>query len=104
MIVQREIIEKSEKHEIPTSTVDKDWVLGHFLNAMFYSEPVKELFVFKGGTCLKKCYVGDYRFSQDLDFTLIDKNFYVDEALIRTFIRKTNEVSGIALHIFSFKK
>jgi hypothetical protein len=27
MIIQREIIKKSEKYEIPTSTVDKDWVL-----------------------------------------------------------------------------
>ena len=25
---------------------------------------------FKGGTALKRCYFGDYRFSEDLDFTL----------------------------------
>ena len=25
--------------------------------------------VFKGGTALKKCYFGDYRFSEDLDFS-----------------------------------
>lgn len=28
--------------------------------------------VFKGGTCLKKCYFETYRFSEDLDFTLTD--------------------------------
>jgi len=54
MIIQRELIEYSEKHEVPTSTVDKDWVLGHFLNAMFFFEPVKELFVFKGGNLFEK--------------------------------------------------
>lgn len=27
--------------------------------------------VFKGGTALKKCYFGDYRFSEDLDFTAV---------------------------------
>lgn len=28
-------------------------------------------FAFKGGTALKRCYFGDYRFSEDLDFTLL---------------------------------
>ena len=27
---------------------------------------------FKGGTALKRCYFGDYRFSEDLDFTLLE--------------------------------
>lgn len=31
--------------------------------------------VFKGGTVLKKCYIEDYRFSEDLDFTLLDDEF-----------------------------
>lgn len=26
---------------------------------------------FKGGTCLKKCYLETYRFSEDLDFTVL---------------------------------
>ena len=28
--------------------------------------------MFKGGTALKRCYFGDYRFSEDLDFTLTE--------------------------------
>jgi len=32
--------------------------------------------IFKGGTCLKKCYFPDYRFSEDLDFD----NFDLSEA------------------------
>ena len=32
--------------------------------------PLKDLLIFKGGTALKRCYFGDYRFSEDLDFTL----------------------------------
>lgn len=27
--------------------------------------------VFKGGTCLKKCFLETYRFSEDLDFTVM---------------------------------
>ena len=33
---------------------------------------MRERLVFKGGTALKRCYFGDYRFSEDLDFTLVD--------------------------------
>ena len=31
---------------------------------------MRERLVFKGGTALKRCYFGDYRFSEDLDFSL----------------------------------
>ena len=32
---------------------------------------LKTVLAFKGGTALKRCYFSDYRFSEDLDFTLI---------------------------------
>lgn len=32
-------------------------------------ESLRDVLVFKGGTALKKCYFGDYRFSEDLDFS-----------------------------------
>jgi predicted nucleotidyltransferase component of viral defense system len=38
--------------------------------------------VFKGGTCLKKCYFETYRFSEDLDFTLKDES-QIDESFLR---------------------
>ncbi len=40
--------------------------------------------VFKGGTVLKKVYFRDYRFSEDLDFTLLD-NGIMNEALLAEF-------------------
>ncbi|MFW5982940.1 MAG: hypothetical protein ACOCQ4_00425 [bacterium] len=35
MITQKEIIKASQYHNVPKSTVDKDRVLGHLLNALF---------------------------------------------------------------------
>lgn len=32
---------------------------------------LRDSLLFKGGTALKKCYFGDYRFSEDLDFTAV---------------------------------
>jgi predicted nucleotidyltransferase component of viral defense system len=38
---------------------------------------------FKGGTCLRKCYFGDYRFSEDLDFTA---TLYLDADRLRQWV------------------
>ena len=32
---------------------------------------LRDTLVFKGGTALRKCYFGDYRFSEDLDFSTL---------------------------------
>jgi uncharacterized protein len=34
---------------------------------------LQQRLAFKGGTAIKRCYFGDYRFSEDLDFTLIQE-------------------------------
>jgi predicted nucleotidyltransferase component of viral defense system len=41
--------------------------------------------VFKGGTCLKKCYFETYRFSEDLDFTLTDESHLSLDFLLGAF-------------------
>ncbi|MCD5408719.1 nucleotidyl transferase AbiEii/AbiGii toxin family protein [Candidatus Bipolaricaulota bacterium] len=48
--------------------VDLDYVLGCFLASLYRQEWAKA-WLFKGGTCLRKCYYPGYRFSEDLDFT-----------------------------------
>ena len=56
--------------------------------------------VFKGGTCLKKCYFETYRFSEDLDFSLTPSALYSADELLRQLkelARHVNEVSGIEL-------
>ncbi len=49
---------------------DLDYALGWFLAGLLRQPVVAEQTLFKGGTCLRKCYFSDYRFSEDLDFTL----------------------------------
>ncbi|MCY4139224.1 MAG: nucleotidyl transferase AbiEii/AbiGii toxin family protein [Rhodobacteraceae bacterium] len=50
------------------------------LAGIFGHEDLAENWIFKGGTCLKKCFFETYRFSEDLDFTFrepqhLDANF-----------------------------
>jgi len=52
--------------------VEKDYVLGWLLWGIGARPTLRDHWVFKGGTCLKKCFVETYRFSEDLDFTVLE--------------------------------
>jgi len=54
---------------IPYETVLKDYAIGHLLSAAAHEPSLADTLVMKGGTALKKLYFGDYRFSEDLDFS-----------------------------------
>ena len=45
--------------------------------------PALSQWIFKGGTCLKKCYFETYRFSEDLDFTVPHGSIYTQEEIKR---------------------
>lgn len=76
MIPQRNISLLSNRlagaggRRIPEAVLERDYCLAWFL-AMLSQSPLKAILVFKGGTALKRCYFGEYRFSEDLDFTLL---------------------------------
>jgi len=50
--------------------VEKDYLLGWLLAGISSHPALKSDSIFKGGTCLKKCFFETYRFSEDLDFTI----------------------------------
>ncbi len=55
---------------VGTNVIEHDYVLGSFLHYLYQDASVLTKWVFKGGTALAKCYFKDYRFSEDLDFTI----------------------------------
>ncbi len=86
MIDKRELLDFAKAFDLPVETVEKDYVLGWVL-AGIGQEPAISSWLFKGGTCLKKCYFETYRFSEDLDFTLPDKTQIKNDFLRETFQR-----------------
>lgn len=103
MILQKEIATIAEQAGVAKAVVDKDWVLGHFVAAM-YSEPeIKQNLIFKGGTCLRKCWFPDYRFSEDLDFTSRSEDFELTERHIKDICEKLDDYAKIKTHIVSLK-
>lgn len=75
MIPQRNIsllsnrLAKEGGHRIPEAVLERDYCLAWFLVGLSRS-PLRDNLAFKGGTALKRCYFGNYRFSEDLDFSL----------------------------------
>ncbi|WP_149524273.1 nucleotidyl transferase AbiEii/AbiGii toxin family protein [Sphingobacterium hotanense] len=91
MILKKEIEKKALEHEVSRNTIDKDWVLGHFVDAIFSIDSCREALIFKGETCLRKCYIADYRFSEDLDFTSINPDFQLDIDLLQQIMSLVQE-------------
>lgn len=73
MIEQKEINKVATKNRVSDRQIEKDYVLSWILYAISKNQILYNSLVFKGGTVLKKAYFEDYRFSEDLDFTLIDE-------------------------------
>ena len=60
------------------------------LAGIYSHEDLAESWVFKGGTCLKKCFFETYRFSEDLDFTLI-KPEHIDADFLKNVFSEIGE-------------
>ena len=72
MIKPGEIQQKARSVGVRDQQIEKDYILSWILKGISHHEQLSKIIVFKGGTVLKKIYFEDYRFSEDLDFTLIN--------------------------------
>ncbi|MDD3925938.1 MAG: nucleotidyl transferase AbiEii/AbiGii toxin family protein [bacterium] len=100
MITVAEIRERATKWSLPEETVEKDYVLGWMLWGISRDPRLADHWVFKGGTCLKKCFIETYRFSEDLDFTVTESKSFLPEDLLpvlRDVLSAINHESGIDL-------
>lgn len=72
MIKPGEIQQKANAVGVRDQQIEKDYILSWILFGITKHEQLSMSIVFKGGTVLKKVYFKDYRFSEDLDFTLLN--------------------------------
>ena len=90
MIDRREILDTAARVSLNPHVVEKDYVLGWMLAGIYAHEDLADSWLFKGGTCLKKCFFETYRFSEDLDFTLMDAS-HLDEAFLKRVFAEVGE-------------
>ena len=85
MIVQSQISKLSNRlfkeqggRRIPEAVLERDYCIAWFLVGLSKVPLCKKL-AFKGGTSLKRIHFADYRFSEDLDFSLLDETLSFNE-------------------------
>ncbi len=84
-------------HRIPETVLERDYCIAWFLVGLSRSL-LKNQLAFKGGTALKRCFFGDYRFSEDLDFTLIEETPFENLlASLNHLFGDVQRLSGVAL-------
>jgi len=86
----REILNLRAEWSLDVGVIEKDYVLGWLLAGIANHPKLSPTWVFKGGTCLRKCSYETYRFSEDLDFTVVDGGPETPEDLAPLF----REVGG----------
>lgn len=72
MISAAELRALRAEWQLRDDVIEKDYALGWMLAAIAEDADLGSSWIFKGGTCLRKCYYETYRFSEDLDFTVIE--------------------------------
>ncbi|MDP2957764.1 MAG: nucleotidyl transferase AbiEii/AbiGii toxin family protein [Longimicrobiales bacterium] len=98
MISRVSLNERVHEWRLREDVIEKDYVLGWILWGIGSEPALREQWVFKGGTCLKKCYIETYRFSEDLDFTVLeDGPLATDDVrpVLRELLDRVNQASGI---------
>ena len=81
MIPRQELLDLAADFGLAPNVVEKDYALGWMLAGFGQHPDTRDTWLFKGGTCLKKCFFETYRFSEDLDFTLLEHD-HLDEAFL----------------------
>ena len=98
MITRFDLDERVRQWRLRDDVVEKDYVLGWLLWGIGSDQSLGDAWVFKGGTCLKKCYFETYRFSEDLDFTIVPGGPALPETilpLLRGILDRVGQESGL---------
>lgn len=93
MINQEEIKNLVTQWNLREDVIEKDYVIGWVLWGIGQEPELNDKWIFKGGTCLKKCYLETYRFSEDLDFTILPDGPIKPEDISSILIRVLSQVS-----------
>ena len=97
---RKQILDAAVAWSLNSHFAEKDYVLGWLLWGISGSERLAANLLFKGGTCIKKCFYETYRLSEDLDFTLTDPSCLDEGSLKDAFTEIGERIpkrAGIAL-------
>lgn len=85
---QQLTIANQQGNQYRLQDAEKDYYLAEAVKIISES-PLSEKIVFKGGTAIHHCYLPQQRFSEDLDFSSLDKSITMDE--VATTLESTGD-------------
>jgi predicted nucleotidyltransferase component of viral defense system len=98
MITYQELKNLVTEWGLRDDVIEKDYVIGWLLWGIGSDPNLGSYWAFKGGTSLKKCYIETWRFSEDIDFTVLpggpDKPGTI-EPMVQRVLEKVHNESGI---------
>lgn len=98
MLSRAELQRLANREKVALGILEKDYVLTELLKALSQLPDINETLIFKGGTALRKVYFSNWRYSEDLDFTV--RHDIAKEELRRIleiWYRQAEQVSQIQL-------
>jgi predicted nucleotidyltransferase component of viral defense system len=97
VMINPNVISKiSREDDIGWGIVEKDYFITLLLDGIAQEKELFNNLVFKGGTALRKVYFSNYRYSEDLDFTLIKEvsENEIKDSISRVFGFLSKEYGG----------
>lgn len=102
MNLKTQLQQKSQNRKVKWEIIEQDYALSLALKGFSQIPELRNNLVFKGGTALKKMYFGDYRFSQDLDFSVKNKGkdlVKIDELIRKACLKATQHIQSLGENV-----
>ena len=95
MLTRFAITRRADNDGVDALVAERDYVLAHIVAQLHRAAPTDGgQLVFKGGTALRLVYIGEYRYSADLDFTIIDGSARAATAAMKEVLIAAREHAG----------
>ena len=96
MLTRHALTRRADTDGVDAAVVERDYVLAHVVAHLHHARPKDGgRLVFKGGTALRFIYLPDYRYSADLDFTVLDGSTEASAAALGTVLEAAKYHVGL---------
>ena len=95
MINTQQVTRLASDNKVDAKTVERDYVIHHILASL----PESEGLIFKGGTSLRACHFSEYRYSADLDFSLVGISRSDALTIVAESLGRCRERTGMAVDV-----
>ena len=102
MTSKAQITKVASRDGVDARVVERDYVLAHIV-ALISANDVEKRLVFKGGTSLRLLHVEDYRYSADLDYSIINCSEAAGREVVRAALDgpRPDTIKALSLDVTS---